>query len=104
MAELHRSPSRSRAVAVLAAACVIAALTAAAPASATTPGRNGRVAFKRYLDAERTTGVIFTVGPDGRQVRQITHPPAGVVDDQPDWAPNGSLIAFTRCAPPPATR
>src|SRR5262249_28144504 len=28
---------------------------------------------------------------------QITHPPKGLFDDQPDWSADGSLIAFTRC-------
>ena len=71
----------------------------AAPASATTPGRNGRIAFKGYLDADRSTGAIFTIRPDGTRVRQITFPALGTVDDQPDWSSNGSLIAFRRCAP-----
>jgi Tol biopolymer transport system component len=73
--------------------------TIAAAASATAPGKNGQIAFRRYFDDQQTWGAVFTMRPDGTQARQLTHPPRGVVDDQPDWAADGSLIAFTRCAP-----
>jgi TolB protein len=70
-----------------------------AAASATAPGKNGAIAFRRYFDDQQTRGALFTVQPDGTHARQLTHPPRGIVDDQPSWAPDGSLIAFTRCAP-----
>jgi Tol biopolymer transport system component len=57
----------------------------------------GRIAFRRYLDDARTHGALLTIDPDGSRERQLTHPPAGVVDDQPDWAPDGRRIAFQRC-------
>jgi TolB protein len=99
MARLRRTWLRSRAVAFLAALGIVLTWAMAAPASATAPGHNGRIAFKGYLDADRSTGAIFTIWPDGTGVRQITFPAVGTVDDQPDWSPNGSLIAFRRCAP-----
>ena len=34
---------------------------------------------------------------NGLRERQITRPPQGTLDDQPTWAPDGSVIAFTRC-------
>jgi Tol biopolymer transport system component len=67
--------------------------------SATTPGKNGRIAFRRYFDANQSWGAVFTIGANGKHTKQITQPPKGVVDDQPAWAPDGSLITFTRCAP-----
>lgn len=90
---------RAAAVAALAIGGVTLTALVAAPASATTPGSNGRIAYKQYLDADRTTGAIFTIRPDGTGTRQVTHPAAGTVDDQPDWSPDGSLVAFRRCVP-----
>src|SRR6478735_5108732 len=99
MATLHHIRVHSRAVSLVAAVCLVSGLAVTSPASATTPGGNGRIAFKGYLDSARSTGAIFTIRPDGSGVRQITFPPAGTADDQPDWAPDGSLIAFRRCLP-----
>jgi TolB protein len=65
----------------------------------TSPGKNGRIAFKRYLDSGHSTGAIFTIGANGRGELQITEPKPGVKDDQPDWSPDGSLLLFHRCAP-----
>ena len=74
---------------------------AVATADATPPGPNGKIAFRRYLDpGHESWGAIFTTNPDGTGARQITHPAPGVLDDQPDWAPDGSVIAFSRCCAP----
>ena len=59
----------------------VAALTAVA--SATVPTKNGKIAFKRYLDRGHSTGAIFTIDVSGKAQRRITRP-KGVVDDQPD--------------------
>jgi TolB protein len=81
------------------AAAVISAVAALmpAPAGATFPASNGRIAFKRYLDPFRSTAAIFAGGADGKRQHQLTHPATGVVDDQPDWSPDGSKITFERC-------
>lgn len=75
----------------------VAASVATATSRATAPGKNGRIAFRRYFTADHTWGAVFTVKPDGTDVRQVTHPPRGIIDEQPDWAPDGSLLAFQRC-------
>jgi TolB protein len=67
---------------------------------ATFPGTNGAIGFKRYLDAERSTGAIFTVDARGKDEQQVTTPEAGVIDDQPDWSPDGSLLVFHRSGNP----
>ena len=45
-----------------------------------------------FLDETQTQSAVFTVGTDGSGERQITHPPAGTTDDQPDWSPDGKYI------------
>lgn len=66
------------------------------PAGATFRGENGRIAFRRFLNLERTTGAVFTIEPDGSDERQITRPPQGFVDRNPDVSPDGRRIAFER--------
>ena len=84
-------------VATATASTVIAAV--ASVASATPPGANGRIAFRRFLDPGHSRGAIFTIDANGKGERQVTHPPKGTVDDQPDWSPDGSQILFERCGP-----
>jgi TolB protein len=67
-------------------------------ALATTPGQNGKIAFRRYFNDDHTWGAIFVSNADGTAVHQVTHPKRDVLDDQPDWSPNGSLLVFYRCA------
>ena len=40
---------------------------------------NGQIAFRRYFNADQTKGALFVMNPDGSNVRQITHPPQGLV-------------------------
>ncbi len=73
---------------------MIAAVTTAvgvnaAPASATTAGRNGLIAFT----ASTSSGAqLFTVRPDGTHLRQITRVSGDAV--HVDWSPDGRRIAF----------
>ncbi|MFI7599330.1 TolB family protein [Actinoplanes sp. NPDC049681] len=78
-------------------ALLVAGLTVpAAPAQATFRGENGRIAFRRFLNEERTWGAVVTIRPDGSGERQITHPSYGYVDRNPDVSPDGRRIAFQR--------
>jgi Tol biopolymer transport system component len=75
---------------------------AAALAHATVPGKNGRIVFVRFLDVGKTHSALFTVNPDGRGAKQVTHAGPSVIDTQPDWAPGGKRIAFERQVSCPA--
>ena len=76
-----------------------AAAASASVALATPPGKNGRIAFRRYFDPQQSWGAIFTIDPSGKGEQQVTRPPRGTADDQPDWSPDGARITFARCAP-----
>jgi hypothetical protein len=85
---------------LLGVACALALAGAAAtPAAATPAGKNGPIAFRRYLGPDRTRGSIFTIWADGTHERQVTLPPADSSDDYPDFASDGSFIALQRCTP-----
>ena len=71
-------------------------LCVTAAASATPPGKNGKLAFRRWFNPQHTWGAVFTADPDGSAVRQITHPRKFAADVEPDWSPNGTRIVFQR--------
>jgi TolB protein len=66
----------------------------------TTPGKNGRIAYRRWLDSSQSTGAIFTAGANGKDELQVTRPASGVEDGSPDWSPDGSLLVFHRTGNP----
>jgi TolB protein len=84
-----------RLIAVIAGTTMIL-LLAAAPARATFHGKNGRIAYRRFFNQARTWGAIFTIQPNGTGTRKVTHPGKGILDDTPDWSPDGRWIAFRR--------
>ena len=63
-------------------------------AHATVPGKNGRIVFRAALG---NTAHLAIVNTDGTGERRLTHT-KGVDDGHPDWSPDGSTIAFNRCA------
>jgi TolB protein len=99
------SPGRRRRTRVwkplvcVAAVVVLLLGSGAIPASATFHCDNGRIVFLRYLDQDKTSGAVFTVRPNGHGERQVTHPPEGFIDDDPDFSPDGNRIAFIRLNP-----
>jgi Tol biopolymer transport system component len=81
-----------------AAAALIVAGLAAGSSHATAPGKNGQIAFIRYeLHNQPLTAHVVVANSDGTGQRTITHASRQYVDDEPDWAPNGSRIVFKRC-------
>jgi Tol biopolymer transport system component len=77
---------------------VIAAvlLILAAPAKATSPGNNGRIAF---VQGSGTGSDIFTMNPDGSAVKQLTS--FGASGGQTccvAWSPDGKQLAFAAAA------
>ncbi|MFJ4192422.1 TolB family protein [Kitasatospora sp. NPDC089509] len=67
--------------------------------AANAQAHNGLIVSRAYTDAARTTSAIVTLGPDGTGRHQVTQPTARVLDDRPDWSPDGSAIAFDRTDP-----
>jgi len=61
---------------------VTASVTAAAVA--TTPGSNGQIAFRRWLNDETSRSALYTINPDGTGVRRIVPRLRRAHDDQPD--------------------
>jgi TolB protein len=81
-------------------ACSAAAGGVVGATHATAPGKNGRIAFNRYRYRDDVLwSEIFVANIDGGRERKVTHAPKGYRDDHPDWSPDGTRIAFTRCAP-----
>lgn len=74
----------------------VSPLSSSAPSAAAAPSLAGRVVFRRFLTDDETRGALFTSAPDGSSERQITSSNGVVVDDEPDWSPDGKRIVFTR--------
>ena len=83
---------RPRAVFLAIAIGAIALAASSAPASATFPGTNGRIAFASDTPADRD---ILTIEPGGSGVVNVTgQPSAPGFALEPDYSPDGTKIAF----------
>jgi len=71
---------------------LIGLLAGTGPAQATFPGPNGLIAFWAFPTPDAASSQIFTIGPNGSNLRQITN-----VDGDtawPHWSPNGNQLVF----------
>jgi Tol biopolymer transport system component len=85
MTRINRRP----AILAIAVLTTLATLPLAPAATATFPDRDGLIAFQAQTDR----GVqIFTVRPNGHDLRRITHVDGDAT--APDWSPDGRRIAF----------
>jgi Tol biopolymer transport system component len=69
------------------------AIALAVPAEATFPGKNGRIAFILGPD-------VYTMNPDGSDIKQLTNlgPDGGAFWES--WSPDGKQIVFNEYRPP----
>jgi len=76
---------------------VVACLVAAAPATATFYGENGRISFNRFMETEEDARAdLFSVEPDGSRLRQVTNFGGFTFSEFSDHSPDGSTLAFQR--------
>ena len=80
---------------------VFLALVLAAPAQATFPGQNGKLAYTQPV-GQFERDEIFVSNADGTGVAQLTH--NDVDDANPAWSPDGLKIAFERRQSPTSGR
>jgi Tol biopolymer transport system component len=79
-----------RSLSCIVGAAVASTLVLAPTAYANFPGRNGLIAF----GADTGSGTqLFTVRPNGHDLRQVTNGPAEATT--PDWSPDGDWLAYS---------
>jgi Tol biopolymer transport system component len=84
---------RSRTLFAVACVAVVAVVMSAAPAGATPPGQNGRIAFVR---PRPQVASLLTIRPDGSHRRLLTQ---HFQIASPDWSADAAWIAYCARAP-----
>jgi TolB protein len=73
-------------------------LVAATPAEATFPGANGRIAFSQgdvFPGGDLSVASqVFTIGPSGGGLTQLTHVASDQSAAAPDWSPDAQQIVY----------
>ena len=89
---------RTMYLAVLAGA--LTAVLLPALSYATPSGGSGEIAFARFRFVNSPLRrEIWVARPDGSGLRRLTRVGANYIDSDPSWAPDGSKLLFSRCAP-----
>lgn len=89
-----------RAITIAGAVVVLTAALGSTLAQGGTQKQSGKIAFSRYRFVDSPIREeIWDANPDGSVLRRLSIAPANYVDIQPDWAPGGQHLIFTRCAP-----
>ena len=89
----HRHRSRPRTVIASVVVLALVAGATAVVADATAPGKNGQIVFSS--NAPRR---LWVINSDGTGLRKLMVVKGRFNDVQADWSPDGSKIAFERCA------
>src|SRR3984957_9760419 len=94
----------SKRLAALVTGVMLTALTAAAPAQATThrwpgPAQSGRIVWTQVLDSNFTTARLVSARPDSRGFRVLTHPGPKRFDIDAVVSPDGRQVLFERDLP-----
>ena len=58
-----------------------------------------RIAFLSSRSGGEDAGRLFTMAPDGTDIRELTPELAGVIQHPPQWAPDGQRLAFVAYSP-----
>jgi Tol biopolymer transport system component len=85
--------NRLRTSSVLVLGLLIGLSVITLPASASFPGKNGRIAFVLGPD-------IYTMNPDGSDIRQLTNLGPDISAFWESWSPDGKIIVFNESRPP----
>ena len=74
--------------------CAGLAMAQFSPHVAGASPRNGRILFRRFLNADHTTGDVFSIRPNGSGLTRVTHSGKNVVGTEPNPSPDGRWIAY----------